>query len=230
MIDHDQAGARAAADSFVGRERELAGLRQLTAAARVIALCGPAGIGKTRLLQQLVADVAADFAGGAFVVSLGDLRQPDLIAPRVAAAIGIAEEPGIPPAAPLAEPLRGRRLLLALDHCDQLSGACADLGARLLAAAPGLLLITTCREPQGPPETLWPVPAPPGPARPPPLTGSLCSPSGPPRPPPASPWTSAAARPWPRSAGRWPACRWPSSWPPPGPESCRPASPRAARG
>src|SRR3984957_8435264 len=170
MIDHDQAGARAAADSFVGRERELAGLRQLTATARVIALCGPAGIGKTRLLQQLVADVAADFAGGAFVVSLGDLRQPDLIAPRVAAAIGIAEEPGIPPAAPLAEPLRGRRLLLALDHCDQLSGACADLGARLLAAAPGLLLITTCREPQGPPETLWPVPPlavpPPGAARP----------------------------------------------------------------
>ena len=170
MIDHDQAGARAAADSFVGRERELAGLRQLTATARVIALCGPAGIGKTRLLQQLVADVAADFAGGAFVVSLGDLRQPDLIAPRVAAAIGIAEEPGIPPAATLAEALRGRRLLLALDHCDQLSGACADLGARLLAAAPGLLLITTCREPQGPPETLWPVPPlavpPPGAARP----------------------------------------------------------------
>src|ERR1700684_805747 len=158
MIDHDPAGARAAADSFVGRERELAGLRQLTATARVIALCGPAGIGKTRLLQQLVADVAADFAGGAVVVSLGDLRQPDLIAPRVAAAIGIAEEPGIPPAATLAEALRGRRLLLALDHCDQLSGACADLGARLLAAAPGLLLITTCREPQGPPETLWPVP------------------------------------------------------------------------
>src|ERR1700722_2959467 len=169
MIDHDQAGARAAADSFVGRERELAGLRQLTATARVIALCGPAGIGKTRLLQQLVADVAADFAGGAFVVSLGDLRQPDLIAPRVAAAIGIAEEPGIPPAATLAEALRGRRLLLALDHCDQLSGAGADLGARRLAAAPGLLLITTCREPQGPPETLWPVPplaVPPGAGRP----------------------------------------------------------------
>jgi len=158
MIDHDQAGARAAAGSFVGRARELAGLRQLTATARVITLCGPAGCGKTALLTRLVADVAPDFADGAFVVGLGDLRQPDLVAPRVAAAVGVSEEPGIPPAVTLAEALRGRRLLLALDHCDQVSGACADLGARLLAAAPGLLLITTGREPQGPPETLWPVP------------------------------------------------------------------------
>jgi predicted ATPase len=171
MIDHDQAGARPAADSFVGRERELGELRQLTATARVITLCGPAGIGKTRLLRQLTADVAADFADGAFFVSLSDLHQPDLVAPRVAAALGVAEEPGVPPAATLAQALCARRLLLALDHCDRLSGACADLAAQLLAAAPGLLLISTSREPQGsPPETLWPVPPlavpPPGADRP----------------------------------------------------------------
>ena len=159
MTDHDRAGVLAQAGGFVGRERELGELRQLTATARAITLCGPAGTGKTRLLRQLTDGVAADFADGAFVVSLSDLHQPDLVAPRVAAALGVSEEPGVPPADTLAEALRGRRLLLALDHCDRLPGACAALSARLLAAAPGLLLVITCRDPQGwAAETLWPVP------------------------------------------------------------------------
>jgi predicted ATPase len=171
MTDDGRADMLAEADSFVGRQQELSDLAQLAASARAITLCGPAGIGKTRLLRRLVTGLAPGFGDGAFLASLGDLRQPDLVAPRLAAILGVSEEPGIPPADTLTAALRGRRLLIALDHCDHVAGACADLAERLLAAAPGLLVITTCRQALGlAAESAWPVPPlavpPPGADRP----------------------------------------------------------------
>jgi predicted ATPase len=159
MTDESRAAARGEADRFVGRERELRELSQLVRTRRAVTLCGPAGIGKTRLLRALTAGRAARYPDGAFVVSLGDLRQPDLVASQVATAIGVIREPGVPVLEALADALRGRRLVLALDHCDHLADPCARLGQQLLASSPGLLLLATRRAPRpiaG--EVTWPVP------------------------------------------------------------------------
>ena len=96
----------------------------------------------------------------------------------------------------LADALRTRRLLLALDNCEHLIDACASLCQRLLASSPGLQVVATSREAlRVAAEAVWQVPPlalpPPGgrPARPswPASTRSGCSPTGPPRPRPASP-------------------------------------------
>ena len=47
----------------------------------------------------------------------------------------------------LAEQLRGRHLLLILDTCEHLLGACASLVAALLPACPKLQVLATSREP-----------------------------------------------------------------------------------
>ena len=112
-------------NSFIGRERELAELRRLVFSARALTLCGPGGIGKSRLALRLLASMAAEFPDGAWFVELADLRQPDLVLPRVAAVIGVSEEPGRPLAETLADVLRPRRLLLALDNCERLIGGAA---------------------------------------------------------------------------------------------------------
>jgi predicted ATPase len=146
-------------NSFVGRERELRDLRQLVHSARALTLCGPGGIGKSRLALRLLAMMEADFPDGAWFVGLGELRQPDLVVSRVAAAVGVSEEPGRPLAETLAAALRPRRLLLALDTCEHLIGACAGLSQDLLAASPGLRLLITSREPlRIAAETIWRVP------------------------------------------------------------------------
>ncbi|MBV9093087.1 MAG: hypothetical protein JO132_04295 [Streptosporangiaceae bacterium] len=132
---------------FIGRERELAELRQLLRHTRALTLSGPGGIGKTRLALRVLAAAAAEFPDGAWFVELADLRQPELVVSRVAAAIGVAEEAGRRPAETLAHALRPRRLLLALDNCEHLIDACADLARYLLASAPGLRLLSTSREP-----------------------------------------------------------------------------------
>ena len=146
-------------NSFVGRDRELGELRQLGYSSRTLTLCGPGGVGKTRLALRLLALMAEDFPDGVWFVELADLRQPDMVVLRVAAVMGISEEPGRPLAETLADVLRSRRLLLALDNCEHLTGACAQVSEQLLDSSPGLRLLVTSREPlriTG--ETIWQVP------------------------------------------------------------------------
>jgi predicted ATPase/DNA-binding CsgD family transcriptional regulator len=134
-------------NSFVGRERELDELRRLVGETRALTLCGTGGIGKTRLALRVLAAAADEFPDGAWFVELSDLRQPDLVVSRVASVIGVAEEPGRPLLDTLADALRPRRLLLALDNCEHLIDACAWVCQRLLASSPGLRLIATSRQP-----------------------------------------------------------------------------------
>jgi len=126
---------------------------------RALTLCGAGGIGKTRLALRILADAAGEFADGVWFVELGDLRQPELIVSRIATVIGVGEEPGRPLLDTLADALRPRRLLLALDNCEHLVEACARVSRHLLAHSPGLCLLATSREPlRVAAETVWQVP------------------------------------------------------------------------
>ena len=78
---------------------------------------------------------------------------------RIAGVIGITEEAGRPLLETLGDALRPRQLLLALDNCEHLLYACAQVGRHLLASAPGLRLLSTSREPLSvAAETIWRVP------------------------------------------------------------------------
>ena len=155
-------------NNFVGRERELTELCELLAVTRALTLCGPGGIGKTRLAQHLLQNVVAAFPDGGCFIGLGDLWQPDLVVFRVASALGVDEEPGRPLLDTLADAVGPRRVLLVLDNCEHLIDACAEVCHRLLDTSTGLSVITTSREPlRVAAETVWQVPplsvAPPGP-------------------------------------------------------------------
>jgi predicted ATPase/DNA-binding CsgD family transcriptional regulator len=146
-------------NSFVGREHELAELRKLVSVTRLLTLSGPGGIGKTRLALRILTVMADEFPDGVCYVELADLDNPDLVITRVASAVGVSQEQGRPLLDTLADALRIRRLLLALDNCEHLLDSCARLCQRLLASSPELRLVITSREPlhvAG--ETVWPVP------------------------------------------------------------------------
>ena len=146
-------------NSFVGRERELTELCELLGVTRALTLCGPGGIGKTRLALRVLHTVAGTFADGGCFADLGDLAQPDLVVSQVASAMGVGEEPGRPLLDTLADAVASRRLLLMLDNCEHLIDACAAVCQRLLDASPGLSLIATSREPlRVAAETVWQVP------------------------------------------------------------------------
>ncbi|HYW88015.1 MAG TPA: AAA family ATPase, partial [Chloroflexota bacterium] len=146
--------------SFIGRERELAEVRRLLTASRLLTLTGAGGVGKTRLAQRVATEVKDSYADGVWLVALGSLRDPSLVPHAVAAVLGIHQHSQRLPAAMLQDALRGRDLLLVLDNCEHLIGACAELVEATLIAAPGLRVMTTSREPLGLlGETVWRVPS-----------------------------------------------------------------------
>jgi predicted ATPase/DNA-binding NarL/FixJ family response regulator/Tfp pilus assembly protein PilF len=146
-------------NSFVGRERDLADLTVLLDDVRMLTLCGPGGVGKTRLAARLAAGLGDRFPGGAWLIELADTQDQALTGQRVAALLGIREEPDRPVTATLADALRQQQLLLILDTCEHLVEAVAELAQRLLAECPGVRIVATSREPlrvRG--ETVWRVP------------------------------------------------------------------------
>src|SRR5258708_5574485 len=146
-------------NSFVGRERDLGDLELLLSNVRALTLCGPGGIGKTRLAVRLGWQLAGDFPDGVWLVELADNADPSLAARLVATVLRIGEEPDRPASATLVDALRGRKLLLILDTCEHIVGAVADLVRDLIAGCPMIRVVATSREPprvRG--ETVWRVP------------------------------------------------------------------------
>lgn len=145
---------------FVGRKAELGEAATLLGAIRLLTLTGPGGAGKTRLALQLAKDVERNFPDGVWFVDLSSLSGPEFVWDQVASALGITETgPGtVVPDAVSAQVGRGSSLVV-LDNCEQVVESAAEVAARLLAAAAGLKLIATSREPLGVSgEVTWAVP------------------------------------------------------------------------
>lgn len=153
--------------SFVGREREMRDVKKLLGSTRLVTLTGTGGAGKTRLALQAAADLIDDFAHGVWLVELAALTDERLVPQSVATTLGIKERPGTPIAETLVEALHDRQLLLIVDNCEHLIHATAALSQAILAAAAGVRIVATSREPlRIPGEASYRVPslATPGPA------------------------------------------------------------------
>jgi predicted ATPase/class 3 adenylate cyclase/DNA-binding CsgD family transcriptional regulator/tetratricopeptide (TPR) repeat protein len=140
-------GFPAALTSFVGRERAAGELAGLLEGSRLVTVTGPGGVGKTRLAGEVAGRVAARFADGAWLAELAAVRDPAQVAPAVAVALGVREQPGMPAAQAVARVLARRQLLLVLDNCEHVIGAAAQLCAGLLQACDDMRILATGREP-----------------------------------------------------------------------------------
>ncbi|MGQ0575561.1 MAG: BTAD domain-containing putative transcriptional regulator [Pseudonocardia sp.] len=142
-------GPRLPLSSFVGRESELAAVAELLGRRRVVTLCGPGGVGKTRLALHTAAHVADRYDDGVLVVELGDGGPAD-IGPAFAAALRLADD-GRTGSGALTERvvdvLAVRRQLLVVDNCEHVADEAAGLVEAIAGGAPGVDLLLTSREP-----------------------------------------------------------------------------------
>ncbi len=139
----------AAMSDFIGREAELATVRELLRHNRLVALVGTGGIGKTRLALEAARALLAEFTDGVWLAELAPLTDPELVASAMHAALGLQSGAGRWTGERLAAALRERKLLLVLDNCEHLIGAAAREAETLLAAAPQLRILATSQEPLG---------------------------------------------------------------------------------
>ncbi|GIL05110.1 MAG: hypothetical protein BroJett031_16300 [Betaproteobacteria bacterium] len=133
-------------NSFVGRSRELADVRRLLAANRLVTLLGMGGIGKSRLSVQLGAEVLDDYPDGVWLIELAPLADAQLVPQSVASVLGVKEEAGGTVLDALLKFARDRTLLIILDNCEHLVHACADVAKRLLQAGPKVKILATSRD------------------------------------------------------------------------------------
>jgi predicted ATPase/DNA-binding SARP family transcriptional activator len=153
---------RAPLTATIGREHDLADLRDLVGTHRLVTVVGPGGAGKTRLATEAARSLVDGFGAGVWLVELAPLADPGAIAPAIAAALGIPDLPGVVFAGDqalgrVADFLAEGQRLLVVDNCEHLVDGAARVVEALLASCPDLKVLATSRERLGVPgEKLWP--------------------------------------------------------------------------
>src|SRR5437867_147856 len=151
--------------SFIGRETELAEIKQLLSRTRLLTLSGSGGSGKTRLALQAAAEGVDRFTNGVWFVDMAPVLDPDLLPSALATALRLREQSGQTIAETLVAFLQNKRMLLILDNCEQVVTACAELAEKLLRNCPALQILATSREGLGVAgEITWCVPSLPTPS------------------------------------------------------------------
>ena len=129
-----------------GREDELHTLRVWLADSRVrlITLTGPGGVGKTRMALEVARGAASERHTRVTFVPLAAIREPALVAPAVAEAVGLADTTALDLPKRLRIACGDRPTLLVLDNFEQVLEA-APLLADLLSSVASLRLLATSR-------------------------------------------------------------------------------------
>jgi predicted ATPase len=142
---------------FVARATDEQELTSLVLGARILTLTGPAGVGKSRLALRVAQAVRASFEDGVAVADLSGVVDAHGLAQAVRGALDVPDVAGPDNWRALQRQVDGRDLLLVLDNCEQVIGACAEL-ALALAQCPRLrLLITSSAALRIPGEHVWPL-------------------------------------------------------------------------
>jgi len=134
--------------SLLGREADLKTLRHwlADAAARLITLTGPGGVGKTRLALELARGIAAECDTRVVFVPLAAIRSPALVAPAIAEGLGLSDVTAVDLPKRVRAASGNQPTLLLLDNFEQLLDA-ASLVADLLATADSVRVLATSRSP-----------------------------------------------------------------------------------
>src|SRR5262245_7411721 len=132
---------------LIGRDEQLRELLDLLEQNRLVSLCGPGGIGKTRLAAEAARLLLGRSAAKICIAKLAPLSDPRLVPATVANALGLALAGGPVTPERIAAAIRAQPVVLVLDNCEHVIDACAQLAEALLQHTPATRLLATSREP-----------------------------------------------------------------------------------
>ncbi|OXM49550.1 BTAD domain-containing putative transcriptional regulator [Amycolatopsis alba] len=167
--ENRKTNVRAELTSFVGKDADVAKVRELVAEHRLTTLIGPGGSGKTRLASETARTLLSDLPDGAWLVELaaigadGGTGGGKSIAQATLAGLGLrdallGDSSNAEPVERVIAAIRDREVLLILDNCEHVIEQAAAFAHRVLGECRRLRILATSREPLGiTGEALWQV-------------------------------------------------------------------------
>ncbi|MGZ6781062.1 MAG: BTAD domain-containing putative transcriptional regulator [Nocardioidaceae bacterium] len=152
--ENRKTNVRAELTSFVGRDADVAAVRELIEGHRLTTLVGPGGAGKTRLATETARTLLGDLPDGVWLVELAAIGADGDVAQATLTGLGLRDALlGEAPSAELTDGLiaaiREREALLILDNCEHVIEAAARFTDRVLRECRRLRILATSREPLG---------------------------------------------------------------------------------
>ena len=132
---------------FVGRDDDAARVAALLDSCRIVTVCGPGGVGKSRLVRHVAHAVAERYDDGVIWVDFSSMRDPADVPGALAAELRLNVLVGDTLLARIVEVLAVRQQLVVFDTCEHLVEAVAALVESIGVAADRVDLLLTSREP-----------------------------------------------------------------------------------
>ena len=142
---HQSSNLPSQLSSFVGREKEIADIKQLLRSARLVVLTGPGGCGKSRLASQVAIELIEAYRDGVWLVEFASINDPALVENAIIQALKVNASGEVSLKDVLKRFLARKHLLLLLDNLEHLPEA-HPFVAELLLAAPHVTVLATSRE------------------------------------------------------------------------------------
>ncbi len=143
----------------LGRQDDLARLRELVGEHPLVTIVATGGAGKTRLALELAHELNEHNPDGAWWVDLAPARDRDGVVEALRRTVGLSEQGDAEPVDELCVALRHSAALFVLDNCEQVVDDLAPVVDELLGRCPDLRVLATSREGLGVPgEVLFPLP------------------------------------------------------------------------
>jgi len=135
--------------SLVGRDGEVCELLEAMDRACLVTIVGIAGVGKTRIAQEILVRKAEKSDAAVAWVSLHPIKQPEHVASAIAIALGLSLPEGIDGFAALRQALEQVPVLLILDGAEKFGDSLATPLAALIWQTQGLRALVTSQAPLG---------------------------------------------------------------------------------
>ena len=134
---------------FVGRVQELDDVERLLESFPAVSINGPAGIGKSRLANEVVTRMSHRFSDGTWRADLyGAEHRGDLVE-RIASALLLEDAGYAADEEDIHRTLEHKQALLLLDNCDDQAATCYEFVEQLVRHCPGVRVICTARHRTG---------------------------------------------------------------------------------
>ncbi|MGH8249255.1 MAG: ATP-binding protein [Steroidobacteraceae bacterium] len=134
---------------LVGRDADVAAVRRALDESCLVTIVGAAGVGKTRLAQEILARESEHPGQAVAWVSLEPLEGAEHLPSAIALALGLTLPDGADRHAALRQQLEHTPLLLILDGAEQLSDALAPLLTGLVSQTTAVRALVTSQAPLG---------------------------------------------------------------------------------